>query len=133
MRSFGNIMEGDRMKRNAATRRKDKAVERGYRAFIAPMAFCVCCGPSVRAVDLAHIRGHAQGYMKPDPCHTLPLCRLCHERQETNRAFFAPLTVQEIRAEAECLFYEWEVKDDAAGWLATLTDIHEILAMGRAA
>ena len=121
------------MKRNAATRRRDRAIERAYRAFIEPMAFCVCCGPSVPAVDLAHIRGHAQGYMKPPPWHTLPLCRRCHDMQETNRQFWTPFSVSEAQWEAENLFYFWEVRNDPAAWLATLTNIHEALAMGRAA
>ena len=74
------------MKRNAATRRRDKEVEAAYREWIAPAAYCVVCGDV--NCELAHIRGPAQGYMKPPPWHTLPLCRSCHTAQETNRDFF---------------------------------------------
>ena len=110
------------IKRNAAQRRKDKLIEVKYREWVDPFALCVKC--LAQANDLAHIRGHAQGFMKPPPWHTVPLCRTHHTIQEVDRDFFAPLTVEEAHAEAVNMFNAWEVAQDADLWLQRLIDFH---------
>ena len=113
-------------KRNAAQRRQDKIVERNYRKWLSPFALCVKC--LCPANDLAHIRGYAQGFIKPPPWHTVTLCRAHHTAQETDREFFVPLTVEEAQGEAANLFNAWEVAQDADLWLQRLVEFHGRLA-----
>lgn len=109
-------------KANAATRQHWKRIEADYREWIAPFSLCVkyLCP----ADDLAHIRGYAQGYLKPPPWHTVPLSRQAHDEQETDRDYFYPLTVKEAQDEAEHLFNAWEINQDADEWLRRLTAFH---------
>lgn len=110
--------------RNAQQRKRDKQIEAAYRAWISDFALCVkCLSP---AVDLMHIRGYAQGYMKPPPEHTAPGCRRCHERQETNRDWWSPLTVEEAQAEGEKLFGKWKTQCPVE-YQAQLIRFHESL------
>ena len=117
-----NVQPNFKSGRNSSQRRKDKRIEADYRAWIAPFALCVkCLAP---AVDLCHVRGHAQGYMKPRPEHTWPGCRSCHTLQETDRQFFSPLTIAEVCGYTEGLFNAWEIAQDADLWLSRVHELH---------
>ena len=108
--------------RNAKSRKKDKRIEDDYRAWIAPFALCVkCLAP---AVDLCHVRPHGQGYMKPEPEKTVPMCRSCHTAQEVDREFFAPLSVDEVHKLSKPIFNAWAIAQDADLWLSLVHDLH---------
>jgi hypothetical protein len=62
--------------------------------------------------------------MKPAPEHTFPGCRRCHELQETDREFFAPLTIEEVCEYTTKIFNAWAIAQDADLWLSRVHDLH---------
>ena len=114
------------MKRNASTRRSDRPILSGYGRWMQSAAYCVKC-MSMHDLQLAHIRGYAQGYIKPPPEHTVPLCFTCHKAQESDRTFWRPLSVQEAQDQAAAMFKAYEVAADIGMWSGELATFHDML------
>ncbi len=112
--------------RSLKSRRRDKVIEAGYRKWIGNDAPCVKCWGL--AVDLIHLRGYAQGNIKPPPWHTLTSCRSCHVLQETNREFFAPLSIGEAQDAAADIFNAYEIAQDKGLWLERVTALHGVIS-----
>ena len=110
------------MKRSAAIRRSEARQLDAYRAWAAPLAFCLATGRP--DAQMAHIRCFTGAGIKPPPQHVLPLCQEAHSIQETRRTFWPEIGVAEPTREAEELFRIWEARD-AAWWQARLTALHE--------
>lgn len=116
------------MKRNAATRRAEKVIERDYREWAAPMAHCVATGRVDG--DWCHLRWFTGAGIKPMPCHMLPLCRELHRIQETDRSFFEFIGIRYPFAHAEQLFEIYE-RRDATGWAIRLGEIQDMVSRER--
>lgn len=113
------------MKRSAATRRSEARQLDAYRAWAAPLAFCLATGrPNAQ---MAHIRNHTGAGIKPPPQHVLPLCQEAHSVQETRRTFWREIGIADPVREAEGLFTIWKVSKDAAWWSTRLSALHETI------
>lgn len=112
------------MKRSAAARRAESRQLDAYRAWAAPLAFCLATGRP--DAQMAHIRRFTGAGIKPPPQHVLPLCQEAHKVQETRRTFWPEIGIVDPVREAEELFRIWEARD-AAWWQARLSALHETI------
>lgn len=108
------------MKRNAATRRAERADFAAYREWLGAIP-AICCVSGRLAQDLCHIRHHTGMGIKPPPWEALPLAREYHNRQETlGAAFFSRIGVADPIREAGELWAIYNGRDklgaDAAAW-----------------
>lgn len=110
------------MKRSASIRRAESRQLDAYRAWAAPLAFCLATGRP--DAQMAHIRHFTGAGIKPPPQHVLPLCQEAHKVQETRRKFWPEIGIADPVREAEELFRIWEVRD-ASWWSARLSTLHE--------